>query len=693
MILVKSLSKAGLPLILFVVSVSDKEITLTPSPIFSAKDLKVVSFADVSDSRDFDIRLGDKILAYESPSEKNVHIVFKRILARGQPFASSTEEYLKKLHVHVYDKDQQLDIQELNGIIQNVLGTKIEKAEADCKDWNVLVRLSETDPGTRDCPFILFFLNKPSFPFEIDLPKVSFETMEYLKKVYPNETQITETRIFAVRLIHFLLHASGYLEHTRFSPTENEKIVEAIKEGNPALVPPLDPKKLCFNSWQHAHFIAADPGIFLEQVKRMICKECRRSHLQSLKLPSFEDLQKAISVEGSRRLITKSLKSNSKEILYVVGAGKEGIILSFFPYVSNRTVNLSSVNWFPSNDLGQNLVNIFVPKNMFSDAQRVREGDKFLANIATETHSEEKLDFHVEAKEVTALKVLSRNVPIIDPQSLRYRFRPFRLGLALKIGPEIEDSYIRKVARTVERITGWRVWIDKSSYENLKLAYEEVSIAFRDWKDSDLCDRGKCVARVNRTIEGLAKKRDVEDRFEVPVFVFPDRFKFFGDVLGGAFSGEAVDRTFAVVHTWPKRYYPYEESCRACKARHSYPFGEIVTSLVIIHEVMHIASGLGDHQDCSICRFDKDQMRPLRRFHCEDCIRKHNNKAVENCLMNGRCIECIASRMSKDKLFDILCERCRRKLFPPDEFAIRQAARMNYLLYWKTLTLGMGLLQ
>lgn len=653
---------------------------MSPSSVYSPKELKIVATTNIANPSDLQIKSGDKILVLEKFQTRNQYIVIRQILARDQPIASSTYEYLKKLRINVDDKNQRLDLQEINDILQNVLGITVEKAGTDSKNHHILIRVADPDPGTRLCPF-LFLVGKSSFPFEIAFPKTSEETKEYLKKVYSDDKRITDTRIFAFRLVHFLRHISGYQEHPCTSAPEDKRLADAIKQGNPNLVPPFDVKKFCLGDWQSAHFIAVDPDLSLDQINGMICEECRKNRLPIL--PSFEDLNILLG-ETKPGLKTEPLKQKSKGIYYVLGKNKKGIILSSFPYVSDNVVDFGSIDWSPINELGQNMYSFFVPKALFSSEQDMRKGDKILAEIDVEMHFEGKPlgSCYHQARRITAIDVLSRRVGIIDPHSLLYRLKPFRLTIVLKIGPGIDDAYIQKVASFVRQMTDWRVRIDKSAYADLGRSYEEMSNIYREWKESNSLDRGKLIARVNDTMKGLARIKDVEDRFEITVFIFPDNLKFVEDIMGDTFSGEAIWHMFAVVHTWPKAYHPGgKEFCKACVAQFHYPFGEALTSLLVVHEVMHISSGLGDHHDCSVCTYNQREMHPFRRFRCEECIRKHENASAQNCLMSYRCLECIASRIPEEKLSDLLCEECGRKLFPQDQFAVRQARRMNSMIY------------
>ena len=673
--------------ILFVVSI-DKAIALSHSPIFSTKELLVVNAGEISNSTGQQIKLGDKILVLEKLQTENPHMIIDQILARNQPIASSPDAYLKKLHVQVDCKGQHLDFQELNTILQSSLGIMIGEAHTDSMDYHILIRVVDPDLGTKICPFSLP-LDKSSFPFEVNFPKVSCETKEYLQKVYPNNAKITDTRIFAFRLMHFLLHISGYLEHWSASSEEYETRKNAIEEGNPELVPQLDVNKLCLNDWQSAHFIAIDSDLSSRRahINGMICKDCRKNRVSIV--VGFEDLKSSLPNESQQHPKFKPLRHKLKDIFYILDVNKKGVILSYYPYLANKVFNIGNIDWSPVNELKWSLINIFVPGEMFSSAQVLRKRDKVMTEIDIELHSENRESgLRHQVKHIAAVAVLGRRVNMINPRSLTYRLKPFRLSIVLKIGPGIDHTYIQEVVKIVGHLTGWHVRIDKSSYPDLERCYGLLSQTFQDWKGSNQLDKGKLVAKMNGIIGGLARAKDVEDRFEVVVYVFPDKFRFVGDVFGNVFSGQAIHRTFAIVHTWPKTYRPNQgEPCEKCKTQRYYPFSETLTSLFVVHEIMHIASGLDDHHDCLVCTYNQSEMQPFRRLICEDCIRKKKNRAVANCLMSYHCIECIASRPSGQTLSDILCEECKRRLFPSEEFAVRQVARMNHLLYWEPLIL------
>jgi len=320
--------------------------------------------------------------------------------------------------------------------------------------------------------------------------------------------------------------------------------------------------------------------------------------------------------------------------------------------------------------------------------EEIKKGDKILVEIdLIPKVNKIANEFKVKIHSVKTVKTLKREVKIIDSNNLFSRIFPFRLGVVLKIGPDTDLQYIKKVAKIVHKLTGWRIRIDaKTSYEILERSFKMMNEISEKWKSATESDKGKLVAKVNEIINALPKIPDVEDSFEVNVFIFPEKFEFIQDIFGTRAEGEALHRIFAVVNMMPKALNQYSV-CKDCHIATN-PFSEAITAIFIIHEVMHIASGLTDHRNCSLCTYNREEMRPFQRYYCEECIRQGNNQTRANCLMSYDCIFCIGIKCAKlqhTSISQFLCRECRTKLLPVDQFAAKQVSRMNNIIYYEHL--------
>ena len=671
--------------ILFITDINEKDINVSPSAVYLDK-AKPINSNNIVNETGLVLNRGDKIVADARMINGVDHIVIKRVLARQQPVARTTEEYVKLLRICIDDNDQRLDFNELNSILEGVLGIKVDKIEAIPGTYHLIVEINDSDPGTIRCPFG-FLSSSDSYPLKVKFPKVSDATKNYLKRIYPNGN-VTDTRIFAFRLIHFLLHKLGYHDHVDEQKIDGyRKFEKALQEGDPKQVPPFDTDASCFNDWEALHFIAVQPDLPLKSLDNIVCKRCK---ITSIPVGvGFEDLKQLLYATEEISDVSKYFQGH-KDIFYVVGVREDGAVLNLAPYKSKETVDVANKDWFETIlEVQENLNNIFVPKIIFSRMEEIKKRDKILVEIDLITEVNKIAnEFKVKIQSVKTAKILKRDVKIIGSNSLFSRILPFRLGVMLKIGPETDLQYMKKVAKIVHRLTGWRVKIDaKTSYKILERSFKTMNEISEKWKSATESDKGKLVAKVDEIVNALPRIRDVEDSFEVNVFVFPEKFEFIQDIFGTRAEGEALHRIFAVVSIMPKALNQYS-ACKDCQYVATNPFSETMTAIFTVHEVMHIASGLSDHRNCSICPYNREEMRPFRRYYCEECIRQGNNQTKANCLMSYDCILCIGLKCAKlqhASISQFLCQECRTKLLPVDQFAAKQASRMNNIIYYKLL--------
>jgi len=673
------------PEIFYVTRIGKKSISFSRSAIYSKKEIQLIDVKNVVNKTGLPLRIGDKIIADLQPINETFQIVIKRITATQQPVASSDKKYLRLLRIYIDCKNQFLDFQELNDILEDVLGITVNRVEAAPKNYHMIIDLSGEDPGTKRCPFILS-LDSGSYPLKIDFPQVSDKTKKYLKMIH-SDGKVTDTRIFAFRLIHFLLHKLGYPEHFNLQKLEEDKRVrKALREGDPLQIPALDITNACLCDWELVHFVAIQPDPTHRSPEKMLCNQCRKRRIHiGVGLKDFETLL-FILKEFSK---PQSHFRTEKYIAYVIESRKDGSIFNVSPYKSKITLNIREKDWNEAMiDIYENLYNIFIPNKLFDKAVEVRKGDKVLLHVRVETKTplkESRLETRARSFKID--KIIKKGVKIINPSNLFSRIRPFRLGVTLKIGPETDLNFVQRVAKTVNRLTSWHIRIDKSSYEDLKNSFRMLTAVYKEWEKADLSDRGRLVAKVNDIINRLPKTHEVEDSFKVIVYVFPEKYSFIEDVFGNIASGKALYRTFATVSIFPSVPPEYEkqEPCKDCRAKPIIPFREEITSLFVIHEVLHIASGLDDHRNCSFCSYRRKEMQPFRRFYCEECIRKGNDQTQKNCLMSSECLPCISTRLCEKNFSDFLCEKCKKKLLPADQFVARQVTRMNSLIYHQLL--------
>jgi len=631
------------------------------------------------------LRIGDKIVADIQDVNGVSHLITKKVLASQQPVACSDREYLKALRIYIINPEVFLDFGELNHILGRILGISVYHAEVLPQNYHIAINLIGEDEGTKNCPFTLALFNQElssTYPLAVRFPQVSKSTMKYLKMLYPRE-EIRYTPIFALRLVHFLLHRLGY-NHDHMHQKLEEKIAYygAHEEGDPSKVPLLNFDKVCLCDWESLHFLAVQPNPKFRPFENMLCDECKKRNAILL---DFNELNTVINI--NRCSITKSKLPmplrTEKRIFYVIESRKNGYVISETPYKSKVIIDITKKNWIGTTfETCETLSNIFVPQNLFDKRIEAHKGDKLLIKITLETRREEKDNFGyiLSAKRFKVEAVIRKNVKIINDSRFFSKIKPFRQKVILKIGPEIAESFVKRVAKKVTDLTGWRVKIDKSSYEDLKKTYEILNKINTRWKETDLKSRGKLIADIRKTISKLPKNRDVEDTFSIPVYVFPEKFGFLDDVFGTIASGLSIDRIFAVVNVF-SGLKPDYDVCRDCITKPINVCSEEMTALFVTHEVLHIATGLRDHVGCRFCRYSRKEMEQFRRYYCEECIREGNDEPHKNCLMSYVCLNCISLRMSELSLSQILCEHCRKKLLPPDQFAARQAARMNHIIY------------
>ena len=682
----KHRGKGSLPNIFFVVQAGKNRLLLSESAIYSKKEVKVIDAKSIVNDTGTSLKAGDKIVANLRPTDQALSFTLKRIIARKQPMAISDKQYLRSLRIYVIDVNKKFDCDEVNGVLERILGITVEKAKETPRDYHLVINCRDEDPGTRHCPFI--FRQLPtSYPLKIDFPRVSEATKKYLRMVYP-DGEITDSRIFAFRLVHFLLHRLGYLDHLNHQKMEeHEKSRKALREGGPSQIPVLDMANVCPCDWELMHFLAVRPDVTYRFFEKMLCKDCGRKRIPvGIGPKDFE----TIFLDLTKNSEPNRYPKTEKHIFYVVETRDDGLVLNESPYKSKITANVMENDWHEILiETYENLPNIFVPTELLDRGVEMKRGEKVLMQVETETTpKKDKFGFMTKARHFKVEAVLRKGVKIINPSSLLSRIRPFRLNVSLKIGPETDLELVKSVSEIISNLTGWHVEIDKSSYEDLSRSFHELAEVHKEWESRKGSDRSGLVARARGIVDQLAPKvHEVEDRFNIPVFVFPEKFTFIEDILGNIAFGKAVNRIYAVVSIFPSTPPAYEaqEPCKSCIYQFTNAFREEITSLFVVHEVLHIASGLNDHRECSLCFYGRREMQPFRRYHCEECIRKGNDQTQKNCLMSYACIPCLSMRLSGSTFSQFLCQKCKRKLLPDDQFAARQAARLNSLIYYRHL--------
>jgi hypothetical protein len=325
---------------------------------------------------------------------------------------------------------------------------------------------------------------------------------------------------------------------------------------------------------------------------------------------------------------------------------------------------------------------------LLNTGANVERGDKVLVIVKTEAKLGLVSPHHVSTKAVSfeIIKILKRKTKILHDLNLFSKIRPFRLNVILRVGPYTDTNFIHSVAKTVERMTEWNVKIDKSWHERLRSSFDSLDKVYEEWRIAAPTSRSEIVARAREIVAGLAPPAQyVEDGFKVVVYVFPEKYTFLEDVFGTKAYGEALNGFYAVVAIYPSvpEGYQNQEPCKDCLSKPviSLFHRQQMTSIFVIHEVLHIASDLNDHKGCQWCRYSRKEMQSLRRFKCEECVKEGNDIPQSNCLMSYDCLQCLATRISEGTVPEFLCEGCRKKLLPAEKFVARQAARINSLIY------------
>lgn len=673
------------PMIYFVTQVGKKGFSFSQSSIYSKRELLAVDTNNIVNETGLPLEIGDKIVAYMQQTNGASQFIIKNTIAKHQPIADSEKEYFRSLQICVDDKSQTLDFQELNSILEKILGITVNRPKANSIDYHLVIDLSGEDKGTKHCPFV-FSSDSGSYPLKVNFPQVSDRTKRYLRMIFPHG-RITNTWIFAFRLIHFLLHRLGYPEHFDDKKIEEKKkTIKALQEGDPSQMPFLDFSEICLCDWEFIHFLAIQPNLMPSSYNKMLCNGCRKK-LRHIGV-GLEDLMTLFGVLREYSEPHSQVRTE-KHIFYVVEARKDGLVFNESPYKARTSLNIKEEDWIETIfATRENLHNIFIPTELFDRSIEVELGDKVLMQVQLESKLSNESHAETCVKSAKIDKFLKKSVKIINPHSLLSKIRPFRLGVTLRIGPDTDLDFVKRVAKIVRRLTHWQVEIDKSSYNDLRNSYLMLNNVREKWEKADLPNKGTLISEVHKIIEKLPKKIDVEDSFRVIVYIFPEEYAFLEDVFGTMASGLALHRTFAAVSVFPSvpSEYAKKEPCRNCESKVAVPFREEITSLFVIHEVLHIASGLEDHRNCPTCAYRRKEMLPFRRSYCEECIREGNDQTHENCLMSYECLICISTRLLPErKLSDFLCEKCEKKLLPEEQFAARQAARMNFHIYRRFL--------
>jgi len=672
-----------MPDVYFVISTDEKSILLSCSAIYEEKDRREIYVENVANETGSKLEVGDKIIANLQSVDGSSRLTIKKIIARQQPIATSDKEYLRLLTIYINDEKQFLDFQELNSILEAIIGIKVLRInENSRKDHDVIIDIDDEDSGTKPCPFVLP-APPSSYPLRVHFPRVTDATKKYLKMICP-DGKVTETRIFAFRLMHFLLHRLGYHVHINLqADAEYKRLRKAIHEGDPSQVPVIDVTNVCLCDCELIHFVAVQSNSIRRSFESMICDLCRKSRMPTgVGLDDFEAL-----LNGFLESVKPPSHSRTeKRIFYVIESREVGLILNESPYKSRITINVAHKDWINITfDSYEKLHNIFIPNELFHKPVELRKGDKILLNIKTQSTLKEgtpKVSLKAASFEID--RVIKRQVKIINASNLLSKIIPFRLGVTLKIGPDMDFSFVKNVGKIVSQLTGWHVEIDKSSYQELKNSFSNLNNVYQEWKTGAPTDKSRLVAKAREIVDGLVpKKYEVEDSFRIIVYLFPEKYAFIEDVFGTTAFGEALYRIFAVVRIYPNRPPEYEtqEPCKGCQVKPIIPLREQITALFVVHEVLHIASGLDDHRGCSSCSYGRREMQPLRRFYCEECIREGNDATQANCLMSYDCLLCASTRLSKTTVSQLLCEKCKRKLLPTEQFVSRQAARLNSIIY------------
>lgn len=677
--------KAAIPDVFFITSTSEKSIFVSPFAVCSEEDKREIHIENIHNETGSELEIGDKVLATLDVANGSSRIAVIRTIAKRQPIAASDSEYLRSLRIYINDEKQRLNLEEINVILETIIGIDVHRVDQDTfGNYHLVIDIDNEDPGTEPpCPF-LWPAPSMSYPCRIPFPRVSNETKRFLKMIYP-DGEATETRIFAFRLIHFLLHRLGYHVHINpQSSAEYGKLQNAIREGDPSQVSIPDVTKACLCDWHLIHFVAVQSHSLWRSFDNMMCDGCKKTRIPigvgledfHARLDSFLDSSKP-----------RYHSQNEKRIFYVVQSRKDGLILNESPYLSKKTINVTERDWITAVfDSYEKLDNIFVPNDLLHTPLELRRGDKILLDIRTESVlkkgeprvSQKATSFNVD-------RLIKRQARIINPSNFFSRFRPFHLGVTLKIGPDVNLNFVEDVAHIVSRLTNWHIKIDRSSYQELGDSFSRLNSVYEEWKSSSSADRSRLVAKAKTIVDNLpARRHEIEDSFNVLVYVFPEESTFIEDVFGTTAFGKALHRVFAVVRLYPSAPpgYEKEEPCKSCTTKPLMPIRKEITALFIIHEVLHITSGLDDHRGCSSCLYGREEMKPLRVFCCEECIREGNDSTQANCLMSYECLLCASSRIPRTTtISQLLCEKCRKKLLPAEQFVSKQAARLNSIIY------------
>ncbi|MDG7011760.1 MAG: hypothetical protein JRN17_01560 [Nitrososphaerota archaeon] len=681
----------GLPIrIGYVVSLEGAELKLADSMIYK-NSVSAISLTDVVNRTGVALALRDKILYREiKTSGERKQIIIERILAHNIPTAPDSKSLLSQLEIVVHLPNE--DVTRFENTISESTGAQIRMGQGENPD---IIVTTTDDSGTRYCPDLLSTeIDLTSgLPLAVEVPSVSDHTLTYIHRI--SETtesdEILRARLFSFRFLHLLYQSIGYGEHI-----ENwESLLDNIKAkdcGDPSGVVREDP---CFMSWEGLHILAAEYARFLgREVESLICNQCK-GKFRPMNFEDLKTLTRAISLPLGHKRSDSSPSPFGYHVMYVLKSSSSGVLLGGAPLVQPYVVDVN--NQTEALSISEAVAQgkcLRVPMSMWGDNPLPKGGDKVLIEIS------ESLDFETEERSLDSVRVvqtISKNHRVNHSGSFlaRLGLGGTRLTVRIKYSEGVETEELKHAAEFVERLSGWKVRLDKRQDQALSshvIAIAGLNKAILEARDSKT--HKEAVRALQDRIDGISPAiRDVEDRPNVIVMVLPALqgipMTTAGDMAQGVTKWGLYSLMFMPAEFGPVQLY--SEACAGCPK--SYAKGKAcgyssLVAILIIHEVLHVTADLKDHRgECRLCWYNRPEMKPLRFDYCEPCIQDDGNFVHRNCVMSYACQFCIAARLAEaGTLKDLLCEQCRRRI--PEESLILSSyySRVNRILAQSLIT-------
>lgn len=280
--------------------------------------------------------------------------------------------------------------------------------------------------------------------------------------------------VLSFRILHALFHSIGYKEHVDLESTIKEH--EAILRGDPSLAKQMLELR-CLMSWQSLHLLACEYDASkgpLMSARIPICSNCEKGYHEStnLGLKDLYTMTENLPFPTASTIVQTaqnrdSLKIYDYKALYVLrnaSRSDKGVFFGVSPIRFDEIVMASRE--LCSKNLEESLLagfTLFVPLNLVDSrsVNSLKKGLKVLAEIENSLSSnEEEYCF----SKISILEALNSKLKIVNASDLVHRLGLKKVSLTVKLkwGSSVSRKELSKAARQVERLTEFRVTLDKT---------------------------------------------------------------------------------------------------------------------------------------------------------------------------------------------------------------------------------------